>query len=382
MVYKNLLITQAKEINQLLDEYIISHDKMMQSAGTFKSLFKSVDFLTIHKEIDKVKINFEKKARELKEIKEEYYGNFADVSMEFFDALESYFNALFEAVKQLSLLSFRLYETSKGFIGNKRKLSWSEYSQLTKVYDEKVKAYSELGNKLNKAYQELESEPNDFIDDEVDEAEETKTAKVLGTVELTNIKINPLENQPMFYIALILLFIFITIAVFLNNFLSIIFWMLSVFIGFIIISILYMRLSAKWRRVHYPLMIRHARAMGYAQGQHKHLAIDEKMDLALLSLLQSVYLNISPEYLQSHYRDLLDELPKFMDYEMMSIVLKRKLPEASTEDIEKMAKHFANKIKSEKFKKVWLVVSDLIEKKYGKEEKLEYIFSIIKGKAI
>lgn len=166
MIYKNLLIAQAKEISQLLNEYIISHDKMLQSAGTFKSLFKNVDFLTIHKDIEEVKANFEKKTRELKEIKDEYYGSLADVSMEFFDALESYFNSLFEAVKQLSILSFRLYETSRGIIGNKQKLSWSEYSQLTKEYDKKVKGYFDLGGKLNQAYQALESEPNDFIDED------------------------------------------------------------------------------------------------------------------------------------------------------------------------------------------------------------------------
>lgn len=380
MIYKNLLITQANEIAQLLNEYVISHNKMLQSAGTFKSLFQSVEFLEMYKEIDKVKTNFENKVNELKKIKEEYYGNLTDISVEFFDALENYFNALFDAVKQLHLLIFRLYETSKGFVNNKEKLSWSEYSQLTKVYDEKVKGYVGLGDKLNRAYQALENEPNDSIDDEV---EETNTAEVLGTVKLTEIKINPLESQPMLYIALILLLIFITIAVFLNNLLSIIFWMLSVFIGFIIISILYMRLSAKWRRVHFPLMIRYARAMVYVQvqGQYEHLAIDKKIDLALLSLLQSVFPNISSEHLQSHYGDLLDELPKFMDHEMMSMVLERKLPEAPTKDIEKMARHLAEKIKNEKFRKIWLVVSDLIEKKYGKEEKLEYVSAIIKGNA-
>lgn len=166
MIYKKLLITQANEIAQLLNEYVISHNKMLQSAGTFKSLFTSTDFPTMYKGIGKVKTNFERKARELKEIKAEYYGNFADVSMEFFDTLESYFEALFDTVKQLHLLIFRLYETSKGIINNKRKLSWSEYSQLTKTYDDKVKGYADLGDKLNRVYQSLEGEPDDFIDDE------------------------------------------------------------------------------------------------------------------------------------------------------------------------------------------------------------------------
>ena len=167
MNYKNLLISQANEIAQLLHEYVVFRNKLLQSAGTFKSLFKSIDFPALYKEIDKVKINFERKEQELKEIKEEYYGNFADISMEFFDILKSYFDALFEVVKQLNLLSFRLCETSKGLIDNQRKLSWSEYSKLTKECDKKHKEYIELGDKLNRAYETLRSEPDDFIDDEV-----------------------------------------------------------------------------------------------------------------------------------------------------------------------------------------------------------------------
>ena len=169
MIYKNLLIAQANEIAQLLDEYVISHNKNLQTTGTFSSLFKNKDYLELYNEIDKIKTNFEGKVYELKEIKEEHYGNFADVSMKFFDALESYFNALFDTVKQLHLLVFRLYETSKGFINNKRKLSWSEYSQLTKAYDKKVKRYVELGDKLNQEYQTLKAEQDDFINDEVEE---------------------------------------------------------------------------------------------------------------------------------------------------------------------------------------------------------------------
>src|SRR3989344_6024831 len=109
MIHKNLLISQANEIAQLLHEYVVFRNKLLQSAGTFKSLFKGVDFSTLYKEIDKVKIKFERKEQELREIKEEFYGNFADISREFFDTLKSYFNALFEAVKKLNLLSLRLY---------------------------------------------------------------------------------------------------------------------------------------------------------------------------------------------------------------------------------------------------------------------------------
>ncbi|EKE05114.1 MAG: hypothetical protein ACD_19C00426G0136 [uncultured bacterium] len=166
MIYKNLLITQANEIAELLYQYINSRDNLHKSSGTFRSLLKSIDYSTIYNEIDSVKANFENKERELIEFKDEYYGSLADVSMEFFDILKLYFQTLYEAVKQLHLLVFRLYETSKGIVNNDRKLSWSEYSQLTKTCDEKHNVYLRFGDKLNQVYKTLNSEQDDFIDDE------------------------------------------------------------------------------------------------------------------------------------------------------------------------------------------------------------------------
>jgi len=376
--HKKILITQAKETYTMLDEYITIHNKVIKSTGTFTSLFKDHDYLAMYNEINKVKTSFDNKVLELNEIKGKYYASFTDVSIDFFDALEVYFNALCEAVKEFHLLITRLYETSRGIINNKQKLSWSEYSQLTKVYDEKVKAYQKLGGKLNEMYQKLEGEKTGYVDEK---NTETKMSDELEKIKLIKIRINPLERYPILYMCLVLLCLFIILAVLFNGFLSIVFWIFTAIVGFFTFSIMYVRLSTKWRRIHYPLMVRYSSALGFAQGQNESLTIDEKMDFALLFLLQTVYSTISPNILKSYYHSLLEELPVFMDSEMLSIIIKKKLPSASTEDIEKLANHFANKVKDEKFKKVWLIVSSLINIKYGEEEKSEYIYSIINGKA-
>ncbi|MBU4274959.1 hypothetical protein KKE19_04075 [Patescibacteria group bacterium] len=376
--HKKILITQAKEIYTMLDEYLTIHNKVIKSTGTVTSLFKDHDYLAMYNEIDKVKTSFDNKVLELKEIKGKYYASFTGVSADFFDALDGYFNALYEAVREFHLFITRLYETSKGIINNKQKLSWLEYSQLTKAYDKKVKAYQELGSKLNEMYQKLEGEKTNYIDEK---NIETKMLDELEKIKLIKIKINSFERYPILYTCLVLLCLFITLAVLLNGFLSIMFWIVTVIVGFFTFSIMYVRLSTKWRRIHYPLMVRYASALGFAQGQDESITIDEKMDFALLFLLQSVYPTISPDILKSYYSSLLEEFPLFMGYEMLCIVLKKKLSSASTEDIEKLAKHFTDKVKNEKFKKVWLVMSNLIKIKYGEEEKFEYLFSIINGKA-
>jgi len=173
VIYKKLLITQVTEVAQLLNEYINAHNKMYRSAGTFESLFKSIDFTSLCNESFEVMSSFERKSDELKRIKEKLYGNFAKTSKEFFEALDSYFNALFDTVKQLHLLMFRLCETSKGIVNNKRRLSWTEYSQLTKEYDEKVKRYIDLGDKLNRAYRAFENGIEDITDCRVNEKIQT-----------------------------------------------------------------------------------------------------------------------------------------------------------------------------------------------------------------
>lgn len=191
MSYKSSLISQAREIEQLLKEYVDVHDKRLQSAGTLRSLFGKVDFKKIYENIDNVKRKFEKKDLELKELRDNYYEDFSDTEIGFFDTLDNYFNALFKVVKQLHLLAYRQYETSQGFLHNKRRLSWSENADLEKSYREKVKAYIELGNKLNQAFQALENEPDDFIDDEV--VEEKPILNVLG------IEIDDLMNKNVYY---------------------------------------------------------------------------------------------------------------------------------------------------------------------------------------
>lgn len=164
MTHKDLLISIAYEVNQLLSEYVSVHNKRLQTAGTFRSFFNDVDFGEIYKDIDEVKRKFESKDRELEKVKG-HYVSFTGVEKRFSDTLNSYFKALFDTVKQLHLLTFRQYEASQGFLHNKRKLSWSENSELEKAYQEKIEAYTMLGGQLNEALQILEGEPSSSIID-------------------------------------------------------------------------------------------------------------------------------------------------------------------------------------------------------------------------
>lgn len=193
--------------------------------------------------------------------------------------------------------------------------------------------------------------------------------------------INPFEGQPIFFILLILFFILLFSALMIGGLGKVLAIVLIIPVIFLLILIAYGRLAAKWRIIHFPLSFRYAGAMGYVQ-RYQNLTIDEKMDLALMSVLKGVYLSRTKDEVTQYYEQLMNQLPNFMDQKMMEIILKRKISRITDEELNKLSKYFSNKGKDEKFKKVWLVISDVIKQKYGEDEKQEYIFSIIKGKAI
>lgn len=155
-----MLISKAYEVEQLLKEYISIHNKRLETAGTVKSLSQKIDFGKLYEDINKVKIKFEEKDPEIERLKEQSV-NFTETEKRFFDTLDEYFKALCDTVKHLCLMSLREYETSKGFLHNERRLSWSEFTELEKMYQTKINSYMELGHKLNETFQLLEKESDE-----------------------------------------------------------------------------------------------------------------------------------------------------------------------------------------------------------------------------
>lgn len=153
--YKNLLIDQAYEVDALLKKYVQLHDRRLKTAGTFQSLFKKIDFEEIFKEIDELYWDFEEKRVEIMGMSGDY-SEYSTVQQKFYDVFDSYFSALFESVEMLHLISNKQNELSKGL--GKDKLTLQENLNLEKKYKEKMQAYINLGDKLNKSFKIMSEE--------------------------------------------------------------------------------------------------------------------------------------------------------------------------------------------------------------------------------
>lgn len=153
--FKSCLIIQAFEVEALLKKYVQIHDKRFKTAGTFKSLFRKINFEEIYKEIDELYQDFEEKRVEIMAMEGDY-SEYTKAQQDFYDILVGYYSALFEAVEMLHLISNKQNELSKGL--GKDKLTLSENLNLEKKYKEKIEAYMSLGGKLDVSFQRLNDE--------------------------------------------------------------------------------------------------------------------------------------------------------------------------------------------------------------------------------
>lgn len=153
--FKSQLTDQTLIAASLLDRYISLHNKRLNTAGSFISLFKKIDFQKIYEEINDLFLDFDDTRSNIQAL----YGNYGEytyIQQEYYDIFETYFTALFDAVKILHVLANRQVELSKGLA--REKLTLQENLSLEKTYQENIKVYRELGEELNLSFEKLKNE--------------------------------------------------------------------------------------------------------------------------------------------------------------------------------------------------------------------------------
>jgi hypothetical protein len=147
-----------------------------------------------------------------------------------------------------------------------------------------------------------------------------------------NFKISPFEGQPLLPFCIVLIIIFGSLGIFLHGILSIIMWVLVVPFAFFLFSMITVRLSHKWAKVHYPVMIRYSRMAGMAMGLYPNKRADERVDIALALLLQSLYPNMSADEAQKMYEQMMEKGDVFHDKNMLTKAIERKAPNKNREE--------------------------------------------------
>lgn len=204
---------------------------------------------------------------------------------------------------------------------------------------------------------------------------------------LPEIRISPLEGDHFLKRIIPVLSVLLVLALVLKSTLSIFFWILIIVVGFFVFTNLYGRLASKWRRLHFPLMVRYAAAVGFVHGICKKRRKEFDVELALLCLLQSVFPNVPSAKLENYLKEILVKQNNFADERSLRQIFKEKIPKIKKTELEKIIEEIKKSFTSQEKKvsnsiKVRLVIAELIKEKYGEDERLEYLYAVVAGRAI
>lgn len=148
---KNELDEIALKINNLLSEYIIIHDEVFKFSWRkiipLPFIFKAINFHDLHEKADKVLNNLEQCNDDLSRILSEV----SDKESRFAHFLSEYCLVLTNTVSLLKEMLYQLYLKSE----NSGDYNLSKHNSLSKEYDEAVRKYYSMGNRLNELYTEF-----------------------------------------------------------------------------------------------------------------------------------------------------------------------------------------------------------------------------------
>lgn len=134
-------------VDNLLTQYIDLHNTFLKSAGTFRSLFRKVDFRRLAGDSYFL---FEKLRDERNKLEQLNGRTQSNQEKEFANCLFLYAKALTETVHLLFIMFNALKEKAEG-----NKLSLNEHMENNKKYQKSIEVYMSYGRELNKLYHAL-----------------------------------------------------------------------------------------------------------------------------------------------------------------------------------------------------------------------------------
>lgn len=148
---KNKLNETALKINSLLSEYIVIHDEVFKFSWKriipLPLIFKTINFHDLHEKVGKILDNL----KQCNDIISELLGEVSGMESRFAHFLLEYCLALIDTVITLKEILYQLYLKSE----NSGDYSFSKHHKLSKEYNEAVKKYYSIGNRLNDLYTEF-----------------------------------------------------------------------------------------------------------------------------------------------------------------------------------------------------------------------------------
>ena len=142
----------ARDVNDLLLEYIDIHNSLMEKSNTPLSVFRPIDFESFEKKTENLLVKMVEKTSEVRDFNE-HPDLISPNQKEFHTNLYNYCEALVETLKSLLEMISGLLEKSMGSRG--RKYSVAEYRKAFAKYKESRENYFKYGAELNRLYDKI-----------------------------------------------------------------------------------------------------------------------------------------------------------------------------------------------------------------------------------
>lgn len=191
-------------------------------------------------------------------------------------------------------------------------------------------------------------------------------------------KVDPFEGMNDLLIILIFQVIFFVLALITSGFLSVIFWVLFTIVTLFEISRYYHRLSSPWRGIHYPLMVRYAWFVGIQTGIAKKTEKEFDKNAALKEFVKNIYPDWSEEEINNFIDSVNKKVEKFDDREKLIDAFKKNNPSLEDKKLGEVLDNFQEHLKKQIPR---AVIAEIIERDFGIDEKIKYLYAGIIGRA-
>jgi len=194
--------------------------------------------------------------------------------------------------------------------------------------------------------------------------------------------INPLEGNPMIKFLCVVISLSLLGIWFTNGLVSILFWIIVIFLGFFLFSTLYLRLKNKWGHLHYPMMVRYANAAGLTVGaKKKGVDLGNTIDSATTIIVRSVFPGVSDKELKKILDEIAELKHNLYGKQYLTKLLK-KYSGLGEKEAKKIARELSKTLAKRKERlSPTFTIAYLIEQKYGKDEQMKYFHAVLTNKA-
>lgn len=160
-------------------------------------------------------------------------------------------------------------------------------------------------------------------------------------------------------------------------------WIASVVVGLWQVQRWFFHNGRPWRRIHFPMMSAYAAVSGFEHVEAEKNGREFDIKRALHSLVKSVRPDWGFSQTQQFIEREFSRCNSFSDEPLIKQYIQHKnndMPQESIEKILCIAKEAFNP--SDKGFMVRMVIAGIIEDQHGTEQRGEYLFEVVRGKAV